>query len=220
MTVDQLVANYPRLYHMAAEGAWPSIQQHGLLPTTHLVESAQLPAAERARMVEQRRPVSTVITHPAYGQLTIRDQAPLKEHNLAPALTDMTIQQWLEILNNRVFFWLRPERLGRLLGARLYRNRPQDVLTLDTRSLVEANLANVRLSPINSGSTIFPHAVARGSTTFLPIEQYPFAERRKTRGLADAVTELAVIGGVPDVAAHVVQVDRYIGASPAGRLYP
>lgn len=220
MTVDQLANLYPRLFHMAADGAWPSIQKHGLLPTSHLVETSGLPAAQQAQLLELRRATSTAIDHPVYGQVTIRDQAPLRPDNLAKSLTDMTISEWLRTLNERVFFWLHPDRLHGLLGARLYRNRQHDVLTIDTRSLVETHFEKIRLSPINSGATIFPNAAMRGSMTFQPIDQYPFADRRSGKELANAVTELAVIGGVPDVAKHVVRVDSYVGNSTLRKLHP
>lgn len=220
MTVDQLVELYPRLFHMAAAGSWPSIHQYGLLPTSHLLETSGLSDAEQADLLGRRRATSTMIDHPVYGQITIRDQAPLREDNLAKSLTDMNITEWLHTLNDRVFFWLHPDRLHRLLGARLYRNRQHDVLTIDTRSLVKNHVENIRLSPINSGATIFPDPAKRGSTTFLPIDQYPFAERRKGRNVANAVTELAVIGGVPDLAMHVVRVDRCVGDTTQRRLHP
>lgn len=220
MTVDQLVKTYPRLFHMAEAGAWRSIQKHGLLPTAHIVETSDLPASERTKLLRHRRPTSTTIDHPLYGAIVVRDQAPLREDNLAKSLTDMTIPEWLQTLNDRVFFWLHPDRLHGLLGARLYRKRQHDVLTIDTRSLVEAHLERVRLSPINSGATIFPTGVARGSTTFLPIDQFPFDERRKGRSIATVVTELAVIGGVPDVANYVTRVDTYIGDKATETMYP
>ena len=143
MTVDQLANLYPHLFHMAADGAWASIQQHGLLPTSHLVETSRLTATQQAQLLEFRRVTSTAIDHPVYGRVTIRDQAPLRPDNLTKSLTDMTISEWLRILNERVFFWLHPDRLHRLLGARLYRSRQHDVLTIDTRSLVETHLEKI-----------------------------------------------------------------------------
>lgn len=220
MTVDQLVDFYPRLFHMATIGAWPSIQQHGLRTTRHLVETSGLPAADQAALLHARRPTSTVVNHPRYGEVTIRDQAPLREDNLVASLTDMTVAEWLQTLNERVFFWLHPDRLHKLLNARLYRHREHDVLVVNTRSLVETHLDRIQLSPINSGATIFPSRVTRGSTTFQPIDQYPFAQRRKGRSVATAVTELAVVGGAPDLAEHVVRVDRFVGAQAVAQLYP
>ncbi len=211
ISIDRLIELYPRLYHMAAGGSWPSIEQHGLLPTAHLVGTSELDAAQRAALLSQRRGISTVIEHPVYGTVTIRDQLPLRLQFLTPKLTDVTVEQWLDVLNDRVFFWLHPDKLKGLLSARAYRRKEQDVLTLDTESLVRAHFEQVRLSSINSGSALYPNAVARGTSTFARFEDYPFAERRKGRSLADAVVELAVIGGVPDVSKHLIGVDRYIG---------
>ena len=61
---------------------------------------------------------------------------------------------------------------------------------------------------MHSGATQWPSAPQRGPDTFRSIEQYPFTERRRNRTLDQAIAELAVIGGVPDIAAHVVDVQR------------
>lgn len=45
------------------------------------------------------------------------------------------------------------------------------------------------LSPINSGNTM-RKAAPRGSKTFLTFKDYPFHERRKTRGLGAAIAEV------------------------------
>jgi hypothetical protein len=89
--------------------------------------------------LNERRPRSLTADHPTLGTVTIRDQAPLRLQFLEGCLTDMSIQQWLAILNDRVFFWLHPAKLDRLLGARLYRTFEQDVLVIDTNSLLDAH---------------------------------------------------------------------------------
>lgn len=211
ISIDRLVELHPRLYHMAAGDSWPSIHKHGLLPTTHIVGTSGLDAVQQHELLVQRRGISMVINHPVYGTVTIRDQLPLRLQFLTPKLTDVTLEQWLGVLNDRVFFWLHPDKLKGLLSARAYSRKEQDVLTLDTESLVRAHLEQVRLSPINSGSALYPNAVARGTSTFARLEDYPYAERRKGRSLADAVVELAVIGGVDDLSKHVTGVDHYIG---------
>ena len=141
----------------------------------------------------------------------IRDQAPLRLQILEGCLTDMSVRECLSILNDRVFFWLHPAKLDRLLGARRYRAFEQDVLVIDTRSLLNAHAASVRLSPINSGATLYPKATPRGSETFTTIEDYPYAERRRRKTVSDAVTELAVINGVHDARDHVICVERWRG---------
>lgn len=211
-TVDELVERHPRLFHTAAAGSWPSISRHGLLPTAELVHTSGLPEQEQSRLLSTQRRRPVVLEHPVHGRVTLRDQSPLRPERMAALLTDVTLAQWIGMLNERVFFWLHERRLRNLLQARRNRSQAQDVLTLDTASLVRAHLDAVRLSPMNSGSALYPNAPGRGSTTFVRLSDYPYAERRRTRGAAGAVVELAVLGGVPDLARHVVGVDRYVGA--------
>lgn len=211
LAVDRLVELYPRLYHLTAGGSWPSIERHGLRSTTQLVETSGLDWARQVQLLTQQRLVSTVIDHPICAKVIIRDQSPLRLRLLRSKLIDMTVEQWLETLNDRVFFWLHPNKLKGLLSARASRGHPHDVLTLDTRSLLGRHLEQVRLSPINSGSALYPNAALRGTSTFARLADYPYAERRQSRSLADAVVELAVIGGVADVSTHVIGVDRYLG---------
>jgi uncharacterized protein DUF7002 len=218
--VEQLVDRYPRLFHMANAGAWPTIRTHGLLPTSQIIASSGLTEEQQRVILQQRRPKSVPIDHPILGLVTIRDQAPLREQFLAQALAGMSIEQWLSILNDRVFFWLHPDRLAQLLRARLYRQQEQDVLTLDTASVVTTYGGNVRLSAINSGATLYPNAVERGPSTFLRIEEYPFDQRRKTRNDVGAIAELAVIGGVRDIVPHLIAVDRRLAGEIVKRLYP
>lgn len=211
MTPDELVANYPVLHHMAEPDSWPMIAQIGLLSTQQLVAECDLPAAEATRILRTRRKTSARLHHPRVGPVTIRDQNPLREGNLIASLTDMTVEQWLAVLNDRVFFWLHPARLDRLLSAKLYRNQSHDVLVLNTRDLLDRHLDRVRITAMNTGATIFPNASPRGSDTFLRVEDFPFAQRRRRHPLKNAAVELAVIGGVPDVADLVHRVERRQG---------
>jgi hypothetical protein len=119
----------------------------------------------------------------------------------------VTPNEWYETLNSKVFFWLTEDRLERLLAARAYRDQSHDVLILDTASLLAVHGQNVVLSPINSGCTKpFPHP--RGRSTFLDIASYPYVDRRRTRPAGNAVVELAVSDGIPDIEPLVVRVVR------------
>jgi hypothetical protein len=110
-----------------------------------------------------------------------------------------------------VFFWLTLKRLQKLLNAKAYRNQRQTVIVLDTRRLLARHSDKVLLSPLNSGCTKpFPHP--RGARTFLRVEEYPFADRRR-RGL-EPVVELAVDYLVPNVSSLVVNVQEIGGGSP------
>jgi hypothetical protein len=52
--------------------------------------------------------------------------------------------------------------------------------------------------------------VERGTRTFQTIEDYPFAERIRSRTPQAAVVELAVSGGVRDISSHVIDVYRRV----------
>jgi hypothetical protein len=149
----------------------------------------------------------------------VRDQKPIHEPRLAKCLEDgLTPEDWYEILNSYSFFWLSRERVHRLLNAVAYRNLRQTVLTLDTRSLLSAHRDRVRLSPINSGATLF-RPMPRGLGTFKTIADFPFAERAKTRATANNVVELLVEHSVPDVRDHVLAVHELKGAQILGEIW-
>ncbi|MCU1579099.1 MAG: hypothetical protein JWP19_1303 [Rhodoglobus sp.] len=210
MIQGDLVSLYPFLYHMAEDGSWPSIKANGLLSTDRLLRLFEVPHAEREILTHERRPESVEISSPRYGTAVVRDQKPLRMSALDRCLTDMTPVQWLEMLNSRVFFWLQPKRLMGLLNAGPYRAQAQTVIVVDTASLLAVHAQSVRLSRINSGSTIY-NPVPRGSDTFKTIGQYPHPPRRRAVAAANDVAELCVIGGVDDILDHVVRVERWRG---------
>ena len=209
MHVADLIANYPRLFHMAEDGSWDSIKQNGQLSTSALLNLYGVDAAQRLELVSQRRPQSVSIGGANMLPATVRDQKPMTEAALKKCLIDGTTpREWFELLNDRAFFWLSKVRLNGLLGARAYRGRPQIVLTVDTERLVSAHRDRIELSPINSGATIYRPA-PRSRETFLPIDKYPFDHwPKKKRKLDSAIVELVVVGGVPDTRDHLIAVHR------------
>src|SRR2546429_180882 len=52
ISIDQLVAHFPRLYHMAEAGSWPSVEQHGLLSTSALLDLFEV-TGEKRRDIEE-----------------------------------------------------------------------------------------------------------------------------------------------------------------------
>lgn len=213
MTEDELgelLAAHPVLYHMAEAGSWPCIQAKGLLSTSALLDVYGVQGAERQAIEAERRPEAVVLEAPGLGRAVIRDNRPLNATKLARALPpDLPVEAWFRLLNGRVFFWLTEERLGRLLGAKLYRDKAHDVLELEAAPLVAAHRGRIELSPINSGVTD-PFPAPRGRGTFRSIADYPYAERRKVNR-REPVVELAVLGGVPDGARFVRRVRRVRG---------
>lgn len=211
MDIETLIEKYPRLWHMAEDGVWPSIERYGLLSTSALLDLYEIRGAECDAIEREHRPVSIEINRHGLARAVVRDQKPMSNNGLARCLQDrLTPEDWYRILNRKSFFWLTERRLSTLLNARPYRGLPHTVLTVDTASLVEVHAARIRLCPMNSGCTKpYPHPRGRG--TFLPIAEYDFAARR-ARG-NDAIVELAVEGGVPDVAQHVISVHRVQGGA-------
>ncbi len=218
MDPDQLIELHPRLFHMAHHAAWPGIVAHGLLSTEALVDKFEITGPARSAILDQRRPDNVHIEHSEHGTAVIRDNKPMTDSALLQCLTDgITPTDWYRTLNGRVFFWVLQDRLDRLLAARAYRDSSHLVLEFDTAKLLGAHSASVRLSPINSGSTVYK-PVPRGHATFQTIDAFPYEQwRAKGRGKRGAVVELAVCYQVPDA------VDFLISAAvhhPDGTVVP
>lgn len=207
ITPDEFVLRYPKLYHMAESGSWPSIRRHGLLSTSALLDLFEIRDERRATIESCHRPDSVQIKHPAYGEAVIRDQIPMREMTLKKCLRGCSPKEWYEFLNRRVFFWVTEQRVQTLLTARAYRDKEHLVITVDSVKLVQRHGSQIRLSPINSGSTIYK-PVSRGLNLFRTFADYPYEERRRARGVAHAVAELAVDYSVPNIRDMVDRVER------------
>lgn len=220
LTIDAFVERHPRLFHVAEAGAWPSIRTEGLLSTTALLDLYGIEGARRAAIESEiRRETMTIKDLTTGSTARIRDNKPLRRQFLDPKLTDITVAEWCRLLNRKVFFWASEERLERLLSARAYRHRSHDVLTIETRKLVESVDAKISLAPINTGATLYPNATARGSDTFKPIEEYPIEDYTRWRGKKDAIVEVAVDYSVPVVEALALEVNRRKGCEVTKVLF-
>jgi hypothetical protein len=213
---EQFLALYPRLYHTAQAGSWPSIKRRGLLSTSALLDLFEVNGTVREAIESQHRPNSVEITHAIHGRAIIRDQKPMSEKALLKCLVGTTPRQWYELLNRRVFFWVTQNRVLTLLGARAYKNQEHDVLTIDTRALFERYAARLTLSPINSGSTVY-NPQPRGLDLFKPLTIFPFENRQKYG--ERAVAELSVNHSVPDLEDFVIRVERRRGTEIRRVLY-
>lgn len=59
----------------------------------------------------------------------------------------------------------------------------------------------------------------RGPATFQRIEDYPHPARRRAVAAASDVAELCVLDGVPDIADHVVRIERRHGPTVTAALW-
>ena len=75
-----------------------------------------------------------VVSREGFGRAVIRDQRPLNRANLEKILDGVSVQQYCRLLNDKTFFWVSRERLDRLLGARMYRGKPHDMLTVEAKT--------------------------------------------------------------------------------------
>ncbi len=204
--LEELIADCPTLYHMAQRGSWPDINERGLMSTSALLDLYGFDGLERDQIEKQHRPKGVEITADGLPAAVIRDQIPMSDSGLRRALpARLQPSDWYSILNSRVFFWLRKDRLHRLLQAGAYRDQEHDVLEIDSRSLIEAHRSRICLCPYNSGSTVM-NPVARDENTFAKIEDYPYSFWRKKRKRGERVVELTVQYSVPDLREHVQRV--------------
>jgi hypothetical protein len=208
LTEEELVRNYPRLWHMARDGAWPAIRDHGLMSSAALLDAYGVAGNERTTLITERRRGSVPLVRPGLPGAVLRDQRPMRDSGLERSPKDgLKPADWYELLNSRSFFWLSRTRVLGLLSAKAYRREPHTVLTLDTKSIVSAHRARIWLSPLNSGSTLFS-AGPHGRDTSARIPDFPFEARAATRRPAENVVELLVEHSVPDVRDHVLAVHR------------
>jgi hypothetical protein len=211
---------YPRLYHMSHAGSWPSIQRHGLLSTTALLDLFEVIGERREALESCRRPKSEEIVHAKHGRAMLRDQQPLNEKKLANSLQDgLSPRDWYRLLNGKVFFWGPEARLKILQGARLYEAHRQTIVEIDTAGFLGRYAERVSLCHMNSGSTQ-PMAFDRGASTFLPLETYPLSERRRKYAVKGAVAEVTVNYGLPDVRDFVVCAYEIGGPEQKAVLWP
>ena len=82
MKTERLISRYPTLYHMAEDGSWESIQRHGLLSTSALLDRFEIEDEQRFAVESARRPEFIRIEHPEYGTALVRDNKPMQEKAL------------------------------------------------------------------------------------------------------------------------------------------
>ncbi len=209
MRVEELIKEYPNLYHMAEDGIWPNIDKYGLLSTSALLTMYGYEGSKRRAIESECRRDKVTISCNGYDDVVIRDQKVMPPEDLERCLLEgMEPQEWYEHINKRIFFWVKWERLEWFLGAREYRNERHLVITIDTQRLLERYTELVTLTNMNTGSTIynkerFDRPRRRGKQTFKTIEEYPYYA-------VGSIVELVVEDGVPDIADITICKARWI----------
>jgi hypothetical protein len=203
MRIAELVGRHREVYHLAADGAWPAIQKHGLWSTEAIARD--LPP-DQAAALRGHRPEIVEVDHPVLGRIVVRDQKLINMATLEKALPSlMSADDWLGILNRRVFFFPTDEAVERLRSSRAYKDGTHTVLIVDTESLLSAHRHRVELASINTGSATGGRTPGkRARDTFQPIERFGVERPAELR-------ELSVLDRVTDIADHVIRVERRHG---------
>jgi len=136
----------------------------------------------------------------------LRDQIPMPPGELKKCLQGgIEPREWYEFINKRIFFWTTWKSLEMFLAAKEYKNKPQTVIKVNTKLLLDKYADLVTLSSINSGSTYYdPNKYTqprnRSLETFQKIGDYD----------TPWIAELVVENGVPDIVGLTVSVERWI----------
>jgi hypothetical protein len=190
------------VYHLLDAMNWRSVRKHGLMSARRLIELCrpQEDGAWRCHRPTSQRLASGVM---------IRDQKPMPPKVLARCLTNgVEPEDWFELLNSKVFFWLDRQRLNRQRLA--CKASPQIALLLDAAGLLVNYSALATVTPINTGNALRAAAL-RNLSTFVPYkrwlidgweyEKIPGAGRRHKN---HRPVELAICDAIPDVMDYVI----------------
>lgn len=207
MTPEELADLHPTVFHMTADGAWPSIRRHGLLSTRAILELCAMTGEEHHKLSTGRRVESIHLSAPDGSTFVLRDQKPLNIAKLRDCLIDMIAPEWLLMLNSKVFLWPTKRRCQDLLNARAYRNDWHTIIEIDTKQLLDGHLEDMTLTRINTGAVLY-NPPARGAHSFVPIAEVDFDAWRSKRARRQAIAEVVVDQSLPDVEALAVGVYR------------
>ena len=214
MTPSAFAKRVTRLFHVTDRPAWAFIEAHGLLSTDSLVETF-VDDSDLALELRSRKRFAPVLLHEdERGRVLLNDNLPLIFPRLAGALDDgLTPDDWLRILNERVYFFPTLERAASFIEAGRRGGREKLLLTFDALSIASAHLDDLFIAPINTGSALRSPA-RRGRSTFAPAARVSWEEfaarRRATKRTPDTVAEISLLGGLPDVSRHLVEEPRPI----------
>src|SRR5438067_5620384 len=98
-----------RVFHLAELSNWSSIERHGLMSASELMDAAEVSGARREQLEHGQRTEGVLLSSGVY----LRDQRSITPSALAACLHGMVTSEWYAALNARVFFWVNIDRLNR-----------------------------------------------------------------------------------------------------------
>ena len=216
LEIRQFINENPVLYHVTAGDSWLSIRDHGLLSTNALLDSSTMEEGESMRIRRSHRPECVTVQgngdHCIPLKADIRDQRPLNDIMLKRQLkaqnAGITAEEWYEKQNDRVFFFVSRAAAVGLMNLYAERGQPQCMLEVCTKSLFKSYCNKIELSEFNTGHNQQLSDVPENEdgkwhdNLRKPWREYPIRKRDRK----NVVKELTVLGGVPDIARHVINV--------------
>lgn len=207
--IKEMISFHPKLYHVTTRGTWGSMMQLGLLSARGLDDwYRSLPDPQKSLVTNHMRRLDSL-----EAKLDMPRKIP-NRHRALPTAAWKVGEDWYERMNVNAFFFLRQEDAEDMAAD--YRDHlvPRDMIVVSTESLIEAHRGRIELSAVHScldfpGRRVPPNYPLPGrphDALFCPITDYPYGTWRKLHGRREAVRELAVAEGVPDISRHVIDV--------------
>ncbi len=208
--IEKIARMRPLLYHFTRVANLPSIISSNQLLSANALHPGGPDTRRRTQPVEVRHSAGTAILNP---HLRIADSM------MAEGVSQEDFRLWL---NRHVFFWPTARDCRQMLEV--YRRREPNsrfcVLALDTRQLLAAHYAGIRLTKYDSGSSPrFPHRCSyrKSPEMFLPLHQFGSSTRTDTPSTVPEIKEVLAEDQVTGIAqllrAIYIQTDEDL---PAG----
>lgn len=174
MDVKKFQSKRPYLYHLTSDKNLANILKGKLLLSTKEIVKLSKTSDE---ILRRKRPVHITIEK---GEIFfhIRDQRPISEKLLSGCLLDgLTLEEYYELLNERVFWWPTIDRLTKHFNR--YAFEKPKIICVKTFELFDINAENIEFSRLNSGalranSYLDGKAPGRGRSTFAPADKFDY----------------------------------------------
>lgn len=192
LNIEKFCQLRPTLYHLAAEGAWPAIQRHGLLSSKEILNKFSVDKQFMREIETHRLQRSYLLQSDEHGCFTLRDRTTLTHAELTIALDgSCTSHEWIDLLSQRVFFFAKKSSLESLISAPLNRKLSHVLLEIETRRLFAAYASSIEVANINTGYTKRQPAF-RSPDTFQSPANY-------IRTGTSQIIEVTVLNSVPNL---------------------
>lgn len=174
MDIKEFQKKRPCLYHLTSNKNLTNISSGKLLFSTKQIVKLTKTSDEILR----KKRTNHITIGDGETTFDIRDQRPISEKLLRGCLLDgMTLEEYYELLNERVFWWPTLDRLSRHFNK--YAFEKPKIICVKTSELFEVNPDNVEFSRLNSGalranSYLNGKAPDRGRSTFVAADKFEY----------------------------------------------